>query len=428
MQAMRKISFGTLLVWMFFFLACGKPEKEFTFWVGGAPEEINYWETLIDDFKKESGYDIRLVRQPTYSDQRKQGLAISLEAKQPNPDVFLMDVIWIKQFIESDWLEPLDPYIQSHSFSTEPFFEKILNSVDKANDTLYALPVFLDIGLLYYRTDLLEENGFSGPPKTWNELREYAEQIQKSQRQKTANFHGYVWQGAQYEGLVCNFLEFTASNGGGILRNDRIDLTQPENAEALQFMHDLIHKYRISPLNIYTEMKEEEVRRAFQRGNALFERNWLYAWNLHQSEGSQVKGKVGMAPLPHFEDGELASALGGWHIGISPYSDVKDQAWELVQFILSYESQKKLVLHLGWYPGRKDIYQDEEVAAKLHDVELLQKIFEHAVPRPNLAYYTEVSEIIQRYANNCLADKVSAEKALQQMQEEIEHIIKIYEK
>lgn len=424
---MKKLSFGILLLWIFLFLACSKQKKEFTFWVGGAPEEINYWETLIKDFKKESGYDIRLVRQPTYSDQRKQGLAISLEAKQPNPDVFLMDIIWIKQFIDSNWLEPLDPYIQRHSFSTAPFFAKILNLVDKSNDTLYALPVFLDIGVLYYRTDLLQENGFQGPPQTWDDLRKDAQKIQRQQRQKNSNFNGYVWQGAQYEGLVCNFLEFMASNGGGILKNGRIDLTQPENVEALQFMHDLIYKYRISPLNIYTEMKEEEVRRAFQRGNALFERNWLYAWNLHQSDDSQVKGKVGMAALPHFAGGELASALGGWHIGISPYSDVKDEAWKLVQFILSYESQKKIVLNLGWYPGRKDIYEDAEVANKLHNVQLLQKIFAHAVPRPNLAYYTEVSEVIQRYANNCLANKMSAVDALRRMQEEIEQITKIYE-
>ena len=69
-----------------------------------------------------------------------------------------------------------------------------------------------------------------------------------------------------------------------------------------------------------------------------------YAANLHSREGSVVKGKFGIKPLPHFEGNESAAALGGWHIGISAYSDMKDKAWEFVKFITSYYAQKKMVI------------------------------------------------------------------------------------
>ena len=174
-------------------------------------------------------------------------------------------------------------------------------------------------------------------------------------------------------------------------------------------------------------MKEEEVRQAFQRGDALFERNWPYAWKLHEADNSPVKGKVGIAPLPHSEGGESASTLGGWHIGISKYSDEKAEAWRLIQFIESYGTQKKFALNLGWNPGRKDIYNDSDVVKELPHLSKLKEVFEHAVSRPNLPYYTQVSEIIQRYVNRCLAGNIQPEEALVKAQAEVDELKKLYE-
>ena len=315
---------------------CSHKEKKLSFWIGGAPQEIDYWQKLVREFEIQSGYNVNVVRQPTDSDQRRQGLVISLESRQPDPDIFLMDVIWISQFVYSGWLEPLDGFVQQSQFSIKPFFQRVIKLVDRYNNKLYALPVYVDGGLLYYRKDLLSQFGFSTPPFTWDQLLKISQTIQPEMREQNSNFYGFVWQGAQYEGLVCTFLEFICSNSGGMMTDNQISINQPNNIIALQFMQDLIHKNHISPPNTYTEMKEEEVRRFFQRGNAVFERNWPYAWKLHQSDDSPVKGKIGIAPLPHFIGGESASTLGGWHIGISCYSDRKSRAWQMLEFITSY--------------------------------------------------------------------------------------------
>jgi multiple sugar transport system substrate-binding protein len=405
---------------------CADHEKKITFWIGGAPQEVDYWETLVDEFERAHGTTVEVIRQPSSTDQRKQGLVISLEADQPDPDVFLMDIVWLEQFIRSGWLQPLDPFFGPDGFSIYPFFRGVVEAVDRFAGHYYALPVFIDIGVLYYRKDLLKKYGFSGPPRIWRDLLQQALAIQAGERSNQPGFNGFLWQGAQYEGLVCAFLEFTASNGGGIMQDGRIRLNRGANAVALEFMRDLIQKYSISPLNTYTDMREEEVRRAFQRGDALFERNWLYAWNLHQSDGSAVKGKIGMTALPQFEEGQSVAALGGWHIGISRHSDMPGKAWELVRFILSQASQKKLVLNLGWYPGRSDIYTDPEVLKKMPYAGLLQEIFSRVVTRPNIPYYDQVSDVIQRTVNGCLAGKQAPDAALRLMQSEIDHIEDIY--
>ena len=426
---LKKIFLRTVSILLIISLQqCGHANKEFTIWIGGAPQEIDFWQHLVNEYNQKTGENAILVRQPTYTDQRRQGLIVSLEAQQPNPDLFLMDVVWIDQFAQSNWLEPLNKYVERDNYAIDNFFPEVINSIDKYGRNLFALPVFMDIGLLYYRNDLLEKYGFDGPPKTWKELVDESELIQKEERKNNKSFNGFVWQGAQYEGLICDFIEFLTSRGGSIMKNGKINLNTKKNTEALTFVHDLIYKYKISPPNTFTEMKEEEVRRAFQRGNALFERNWTYAWKEHQGNSSQVKGRTGIAPLPHKEGHKSSSSLGGWHIGMSKYSDVKDEAWEFIKFVTSYDIQKKLLVGVGWNPGRKDVYRDSVLLQEIPRLKILYEVFKLSTPRPVIPYYTQVSEVMQRYVNDCLGDKISPAKALAEMQKEINQIISIYEK
>lgn len=407
----------------------GDKDGQLTFAVGGAPAELDFWDTLVTRFEEKEGVSVNLLRQPTDSDQRRQGLVVSLKSRQPDPDVFLMDVAWLPQFAASNWLEPLADTSAANRLDVEAFFANVVDIADRYNGELIGLPIYIDGGVLYYRTDLLAEQGINQAPETWQQLVDTALKAQQARRTANKDFFGYVWQGAQYEGLICNFLEVAASNGGGITGAEgTIDLDRPANRKALEFMRDLIHDHKISPKSTYTEMKEEEVRTYFQQGNALYERNWPYAWSLHQSEDSPVRDKVGIAPLPHFRGHESASTLGGWHVGLSKTSDSKPLARKFIAFITSFDVQKELALELGWNPGRKDVYQDEEVLAELPHFERLRSVFDHARPRPPLPYYTQLSQMLQRHLNAVLAGRREADEALRQAQTEAEAIVRQYER
>ena len=400
---------------------CGPQQNAVVFAVGGAPAELAFWEQLADDFERQSGIRIELLRQPTDTDQRRQGLIIALKARQSNPDVFLMDVAWLGLFIASDWLEPL-----GREIDTDPFFNRVLRLVDLQAGRLYALPVYIDGGVLYYRRDLLQRFGLPEPPSTWRDLLSMAQTVQTAMRRTHPRFYGFVWQGAQYEGLICNFIEFSGSRGGLVYHNGRISIDRPGNRETLRFMRDLIWKHKISPPNTYTEMKEEEVRTYFQTGNALFERNWPYAWSLHQGEDSPVRGKIGVAPLPAHNPDERVSTLGGWHIGLSRFSDCKAQGLKFIQFVTAYKTQKKLALGLGWNPARQDLYTDPEILASAPHFEKLRQIFQRTQPRPILPYYTQLSAIAQKHINRVMAAKSSPDLALGQAQQEIDAMLRRY--
>jgi multiple sugar transport system substrate-binding protein len=424
----KRVPLFLLILSIPFMIYCFKSETGVTFMVGGAPGELAYWEKMIEAFEEDSGIRIRMIRQPSDSDQRRQQLIVPLHAGLDDPDVFLMDIVWVTQFIESGWLEPLDDYIEKSGVSIKPFFRDLIQSVDIAHDTLWALPVYADAGILYYRTDLLNKYGYRDPPNTWQDLIRFSSGIQEKERQRNPNFWGFVWQGFQYEGLVCTFLEFCASFGGGFNpENNALRINTPANSKALRFMRDLIQRYRISPPSVYTEMKEEEARIAFQRGDALFERNWPYAWVLHRGDDSPVRNMTGMAYLPHLKNVDTASVLGGWHIGISKNSDKKESAWQLVRFITSYNGAKQLALNLGWTPGREDVYEDPEILKKYPHFIYLKSIYSKTVARPALPYYSRFSEIIQRYVHACISGKIGPEKALSEMQKKLTSIHDAYE-
>ena len=367
------------------------------FAVGGAPAELDFWEKLSREFEIKSGIPVRILRYPSNTDQQRQNLVISLKAKITDPDVFLMDIAWLGLFRTAGWLMPMK------EMDTTPFFPEVIDSVDRYEQQLIALPVYLDAGVLYYRKDLLSAENGGEPPRSWTELVDTARKIQTVQREINSAFHGFVWTGAQYEGLITVFMEFAGKPGGFIQEKNRLRLNSPPNVQALTLMRDLIHRTGISPPNTYTNMREEDVRLFFQRGDALFERNWPYAWALHQKKGALVRGKTGVTAIPGPGPGLGVSTLGGYHVALSRYTDKEKEALAFVKFITSFENQKRMVTELGWNPGRRDLYDDPDVLREAPHFKALKEVFRNARPRPLEPYYNQASMVAQRHINRVLA-------------------------
>lgn len=409
-----------LSVIMMIFAGCTQ-EKELTVMIGGTPSEFPFWEKVASQFGEKSGVPVKILRSTAQTEQRKQQILIALRGKRPDPDVIAMDIAWIAQMAASNWLEPLGSY----NIDTSAFFGNIIRLADTYDGNIIGLPLFVDAGVLYYRTDLLNHHGYDNPPRTWSELLQMATKVQEAVRSDNESFWGFVWQGAQYEGLVCNALEFFESNGGGFFSEDgEPTIDAPENVAALTYMVSLIHDEKISPPNTFTDMKEEEVRQVFHSGNALFERNWPYAAKLHANDDSPVADIFAMSVLPHFDGHQSASTLGGWHVGVSRFADMKDEAAAFVEYITSFEVQKAMVQELGMFPGRVDVYDDPEV--RTERLARLRDVFMTAVPRPMVPYYSQISAALQKYLNAALANRMSPQEALSGAQDEAEQIINKY--
>ena len=381
--------------------------------ITGNPERFA---KLLEKFEQENpGIKVKDEILPSSTDEQHQFYVINLEGKSSDFDVLSMDVIWVPEFARSGWLRDISHLITPED--KEDFFPGPMEAV-VYKDKVYAIPWYIDAGLLYYRKDLLQKYGFS-PPKTWQELVEIAQYITS----KEPELYGFIWQGKQYEGLVCNILEYFWSNGGDILEGDRSVINSPENIHTLQFVRDLIAKYKITP-PLVTTLTEEPARHIFGNGKAVFMRNWPYALNIFEMEGSPIKGKVGITTLPSFKEGKSASTLGGWQLGINRYSKKVEAAEKLIKFLTSSEAQKTLALTIGYKPTRRSLYKDEDLIREQPFITKLYDIFMKAKPRPVSPYYMMITQVLQPEISAAISGIKKPEEALNSAHIQIEHILK----
>lgn len=361
------------------------------------------------------GIKVVLMPMPNSSTARYNLYVTYLSAGMPQPDVLMLDVIWPPAF--ANFLVNLNPYFPKSEL--KDFFQGAVRA-DTWNGKLVAMPWFIDAGLLYYRKDLLKKYGFE-PPKTWAQLIHEAQVISKKEGIK-----GFVWQGASYEGLTCDFMEYVHSYGGAILNaNGKVVSDSPMVKKALQTMVDMIYKYKISPVGVATYM-EEDTRHIFQNGDAVFMRNWPYCWPLLNGKNSKVAGKVGVEPLPEgtgFPGVRHSATLGGWQLGINKNSEHVKAAVKLIEFLVSPQQEAYKAIHSGQNPSRLSVYNNPAVIKANPFYKSLWSVFQNAEPRPKSPIYPQISRIIFTNVNEALTKQLTVDQAIAKMTSQLKSLL-----
>ena len=282
-------------------------------------------QNLIEKFNEQADFQVNYREMPTDTGQFFDQLRTEFQAGGGEIDVIGADVIWPAQFAANGWI--LDVSDRFPEEDQQQFLEGPVQSL-VYQDAIYGVPWFTDAGMLYYRQDLLEQSGISEPPATWTELKEMAAQV----AQENDMNNGFAFQGAEYEGGVCNGLEYIWTHGGDVLDGDQVVIDSPESAAGLETERSMVAD-GIAPQAVST-YKETETDPAFLGGRVVFARNWPYMYALAGGEYPDVKpDQVGVAALPVGEGGPTHSALGGWNMLINANTQKEDQAWEFVQWI-----------------------------------------------------------------------------------------------
>ena len=346
---------------------------------------------------------------PDAADQKHQLYVQWLNAGASDPDVLQLDVIWTPEFAAAGWILPLDRF----GPDTGSFFPSTI-SANRWRDTLYALPWFIDVGMLYWRTDLM-----SAAPETFDDLVRVATQArQRGVRQ------GFVWQGARYEGLVTTFLEYLGAYGGRILDGGRVVVNSPSGRKALTEMRDEIYGSGIVPPAVLT-WHEEESRFAFQNGEAAFMRNWPYAYPLMQDAAqSRVAGKFSVAPMPAGPGGSHTATIGGAQLAINRRTEHPEAAWAVIEYLTRPEQMRERAQVVGQFPTRSAVYDDPDLASGLAiPPATVRRIIEYAIPRPVTPMYTQLSEILQIHLHRALTRQADPAASLAQAQSEMQRLL-----
>jgi multiple sugar transport system substrate-binding protein len=357
---------------------------------------------------------LRVEIQPTPDDatQRHQLYVQWLNAHAGAPDILQLDVVWTPEFAAAGWILPLDRFAAPR----DSFFASTVEANVWAGK-LFAIPWFVDVGLLYRRTDLT--------PHAPRSLAELVQLASEATRPPNGARYGIVWQGARYEGLVTVFLEYLGGFGGRIMTDDgRVVVDSPEAIRALTYMRDAIYGSRIAPQEVLT-WHEEEARFAFQNGSAVFMRNWPYAYSLlATARDSRVAGKFAVATMPAAPEGRPTAALGGAQLALNAYSRVPDSAYAVISYLTAPAQMLERAQVVGQFPTRPALYDDPRLTNAL-DVPPAdaRRAIESATPRPVIPIWTQLSELLQIQLHRALARQMSPEVALRNAAREMNALI-----
>lgn len=348
------------------------------------------------------------------TNERKELLARYLRSKSDRIDVYTVDQIWVPRFAK--WAANLDKY-----FNNDERNALVKNAMRTCSfeDSLVAVPLYLDVAVMFYRDDLLRRApGYNFIKQEINNSITWADLINLQHKIYNKPEPVYLFQADGYEGLMCMFVEMMESQGKSLLENGKLQLNSAEAHNSLSMMVDLVNKYDISPGEVVNS-KEKETYNMFVDKDILFLRGWPAFLNEYPRlvVRNNLLKQIQMAPTPHFKSGKPVSVFGGWNLMVSRFSPNPEEAVIFIKYLLSDEAQRIMYEEGDYIPIKESIYK----TIKDKRLQFYSKLIQSGVHRPFLENYTKISDIIVLFLNKALKKEITVDQALKKASEQIKY-------
>jgi multiple sugar transport system substrate-binding protein len=338
----------------------------------------------------------KIVELPQATNGQRSQMIAQAKANSGEVDIFNLDVTMLAEFAappgEDPFILPVDESRLSPEF-LDGFLDNPLDTC-RYDNTLWALPLNTDAGLLYYREDLVPE-----PPGEWDELVDIAQQVPAP-----PSVAAYTTQFADYEGMTVNVLEAIWDEGGDVVdANGKVVADSETMSRGIRRFMDTSGGPRPVLHPDTGTFNEADSREAFARGEVLFMRNWpvQHSTLLNNDTPDVSKPKripFGVTTLPG------PSALGGQNLAVAAKSDAPRAAQDLIEFMTQDSSQLLLARYGGFAPTRKAPYRDKTTTTHRPYLSTLQAAVESANLRPITPYYPYFSDAVRDIVRIAMAN------------------------
>lgn len=358
-------------------------------------DETGGFQKCIDAFNdSQDQYTAEWIVVPNDTDQMREQINRELFAGSSEYDVMSLDVVWAGDLARQGSIEPLDAYMEKAGRESTDYNKGAMDS-GNVGGSQYALPFYVDFGLLFYRSDIVSEQDgakLESGDYTWDDLLGMAQDYAGQGGTQS----GMVFTAAQNEGLICTLNEFT--NGF------------TDTKSGLEMMKTFMDSQAV-PEEV-AEFKDDDARDSFLDGETVFCRNWPYVWGEAGVSGTVTKEQIGVAPMPE------GCCIGGWLLAMNANSGNKDGAWALLDFMTSEEGQMAAHSATGNVPGLNSLLEDSgmKAANELLDKPGFLKAAESTVARPVSEEYTVRSEEAQRAVHKYLAGTVGLDETASELE------------
>ncbi len=384
------------------------------FWSMGA--EAEHVQKLTKEFEKlNPNIEVKVQAMPWTAAHEK---LITAYASETTPDIVQMGNTWIPEFVALNSLDSLNSFIDnSKVVQSQNYFPGIwkTNFIGKK---LYGIPWYVDTRVLFYRSDILKKVGYPEPPKNWNELYDASKKIRKlyGSEQKYAFFiPTNEW---------APFIIFGMQAGADLLKDDNSygNFSDSKFETAFEYLMKF-YKEKLAPIDW---MQVSNVFQAFASG--FFAMYITGPWNVAEFKNRLPKNLQNdwmTAPLPAYDDQKYPglSLAGGSSLSMFKSCKHKNAAWKLIEFLSEKENQIEFY-HLSTdLPAVIDAWQD----STLKNDKYLKAFYEqlqNVIPMPKVPEWEQiVSAKVQQYAEYGARGKVSPEKALKMLDQDVDKIL-----
>jgi len=388
---------------------------------GGANQRPDLMRKLFDQYQaKNPGVKVEIETGGATSELQRQYLSTVLNAKDAAIDIYLIDIVNPAQYYGAGWLEPLDTYIGKPADVLKPYLP-VYSTSNVVDGKIAAMPAFADAMFMYYRKDLLDKYGIP-EPRTWDELAAAAKKIQAGEG--NPNLQGLSIQGAPIEGAVCTFL--LPYWGQGKEFNDAAGKMTLDKAAASKGLATWLAMVDAGVIkkNV-AEVKTPDTVNEFKADQVVFAINWGFAWDRFKDDAdSQVKGKVGVMPLPAMAGGKSATCVGGWQWAVSAFSKNKAAAASLVKHLSSPESSKFLAVEGSPLATYQTVYTDADVVKAVPWFKDAANVVIAGKSRPMSKDYGQVSDVIRTTTSAVLARTKKPEEGVAEIESRLARVMR----
>ncbi len=358
-------------------------------------------------------YDIEIQMLPTSATDQRVQLARRLAAEDSSTDLMNLDPVFVPEFANAGWLaEVTDDNTEDNLASTiaesaEGDGEYLTGAANTVTweDGVYAIPLWANTQVLWYRKSLAEAAGLEiGPdqPVTWEQV-----------IQAAADNGGTVGvQANRYEAYVVWINALIQGAGGDIVSNTeagtdaKVDIDSDAGRSAAEIIQMLADSPAAQP-DLSVSNEGTSLGQMFPEGGpGEFMVNWTFVYKNYEgligAPGGPVDeeefGDLGYARYPQTVEGEDSKPpIGGIDIGVGAYSEHPEFAMEAAQCITATDMQVDLALNDGLMPSTNSAYDEVSASGDFPEdlIELYRTSVDEGGPRPKSAFYGLISGAVQ---------------------------------
>lgn len=373
------------------------------YWTNVTPQEDLM--SIFNGFAKKEGVKVNYFQLPQAFGDTVQKLTTYLSSGYTGLDVLWLDDFMTATYSNAGWLSPLDSKVADENFSSIAPAQLKLSTY---NNRKYRVPANFGSVIFFYRKDLFDKEGLQ-VPTTWDELVKVGQKVTKD------GVYGIGLAGKNGNTELFNEMAYWMGQAG----SDPLRLDSAGSRQALQFVYDLIHRYKIAPPDTVTA-DYTSLQTSFENGKLAMWITWdgLYRGTaVFPNVAKNFKLGVAHPPKGPSNNGTI---IANWGWAINKYSKNQDLSAKFIDYAASLPSEITLA-KTGSTPSRTAALSDSKVQQALMQTPYLVDYVKN-VPlhyRPITAQAQRVSDAFEQYVNKYLNKQLSLEAAISQGQQAV---------